>query len=135
MESFFLFQLNYDFAALLIRWLVVFTLIPFGIKKFVSRKTMSAEFPAVMGLSHKLSFYMALFAETVAPACLFIGFFTRIAALGGILNMGVAYRVFSKTEKFKETPYYYAPSFPILLGYCIVFLLGPGNWSLDAFIF
>lgn len=135
MDNFMLFQLNYSSAAFFIRMLVVFTLIPFGVKKFVSRKEPHNEFPAVMGLSPEISFYLALFAETFAPACLFFGFFTRIAALGGMLNMGIAYWAFTKMPTFKTTPYYYAPSVPILIGYFIVFLIGPGNYSLDYLIF
>lgn len=135
MDGFFLFELNYDAAAVFARLFVVIVLLPFGVKKFMRRTNPPEEFPAVLGLSAKHSFYMAMFAETVAPFCMFWGFFTRLAALGGMLNMGVAYWVDTKEQSFKSTPFYYAMALPILLGYIIVFLLGPGKISLDYLIF
>lgn len=135
MDGFFLFELNYDAAALFARLFIVIALLPFGIKKFQTRKDPPAEFPRALGLSSKYSFYLAMFAETFAPFCLFWGFFTRIAALGGMLNMGVAYWVDTKEPSFKSTPFYYATALPILLGYVIVFLLGPGKISLDYLMF
>lgn len=128
-------QTNYALTALLLRLLVAATLLPFGIKKVVEREKLKNNFPSVMGLSSQLSFYLAAFAETVAPICLIFGFFTRVAALGGILNMGLAYYTYIHFPKHKEDPYYYAPSLPILLGYIAVLITGPGVCSLDYFIF
>lgn len=135
MDGFFLFELNYDVAALFARLFVVAVLLPFGVKKFLARNTPPAQFPAVLGLTPKYAFYMAMFAEIVGPFCLFWGFFTRIAALGGILNMGTAYWADTRMPSFKNMPFYYAEAFPILLAYVIVFLLGPGKISLDYLIF
>ena len=135
MNNFFLYEFSYDTAALLSRLFVAIILLPFGIKKFLSRKNPPAQFPAVLGLDSQMSFYCAMFAETFAPICLVTGFFTRIAALGGMLNMGVAYYIDTKEPSFKSTPFYYAMALPILLGYIIVLILGPGKYSLDYLIF
>lgn len=128
-------ELNYATAALFLRLLVAIVLLPFGIKKWVERKNLKGNFPAVLGLSHELSFYLALLAETIAPVCLVFGFFTRLAALGGICNMGVAYYTYIHFPAHKNDPYYYAPALPILLGYIAVLLIGPGKFSLDYLFF
>ena len=135
MEEFFLYQCSYSVAVFLLRLAVAAVILPFGATKFLNRKHPPEKFPAVLGLNQKMSFYLALFAETFAPFCLVFGFFTRIAALGGMLNMGVAYYVDTKEQSFKTTPFYYAQALPILLGYILVFILGPGNFSLDYLIF
>lgn len=133
--SFFTGQISYAWAALLFRLLVAITLLPFGIKKIKDKDTLKKEFPPVFGLSHQTSFYLAMFAETFAPACLILGFFTRLAALGGIANMGIAYFMYIHFPAHKNDPYYYAPSLPILLGYIAILFVGPGCFSLDHFIF
>lgn len=134
-SNFFTWQCSYSTAAFLMRLVVAVTLLPFGIKKWVQRDNLKNGFPEVMGLSHETSFYLALFAETFAPCCLIFGFFTRIAALGGVLNMGIAYLKYIHFPAHKNDPYYYAPSLPILLGYICVLILGPGKFSLDHLFF
>lgn len=133
-ENIMLNDVSYSLAALLIRLLVAATLLPFGIKKFVSRNDVR-EFPSVFGLSWKTSFYLAMFAEICAPVCLIFGFFTRIAALGGMANMGIAYWKYIHFPAHKNDPYYYAPALPILLGFIVVFIVGPGACSLDFLMF
>lgn len=127
--QFFNYQQSYAAVTFMLRWVVALTLIPFGIMKIAKHDTLSKNFPAVMDLSSKTSFYLAMFAEIAGPLCLFFGFFTRFAALGGILNMGLAYKI------DKKTPGYYAMPLPILLGYIAVFIAGPGAWSLDHLMF
>lgn len=128
-------ELNYAAAAFLLRMIVAITLLPFGVKKFADRAKLENNFPAVLGLSAKTSFFLAMMAEILAPACLVFGFFTRLAAIGGICNMGVAYYSYIHWPKHKEDPYYYAPSLPILLGYIAVLFVGPGAFSLDYLFF
>lgn len=135
MDCFFTARISYDWVALLLRLAVAVTLLPFGIAKFTKRHDPPAQFFAVLGFSGKTSFYLAMFAETFAPFCLILGFFTRIAALGGCLNMAIAYLEYKKMHKADNAPYYYAPALPILLGYVIVLLMGPGKISLDYLIF
>lgn len=128
-------ELNYATAALFLRLIVAITMLPWGIIKIVDRKQKANDFYAVMGLSPVTSFYLAAFAETFAPICLIFGFFTRIAALGGVLNMGVAYLTDLRLPSHKKEPYYYDDSFPLLLGYIAIVLVGPGAYSLDYLMF
>lgn len=128
-------QVSYSLVALLLRLMVIICLIPYGIKKLTQWHDSHEHFPAVLGLSAEMSFYMALFAETMAPFALLIGLFTRLAAIGGIINMSVAYLTYIKFPVHKNDPYYFAPSLPILLGYVLVLIMGPGAFSLDYIFF
>lgn len=128
-------ELSYAAAAFFLRMVIALTMLPWGMTKFANRKQDANDFYAVLGFSPVVSFYLAMFAELVAPFCLIFGIFTRVAALGGILNMAVAYWVDLRLPSHKEEPYYYDDSFPLLLGYIAIALVGPGAWSLDAAIF
>ncbi len=133
-DNFMIGQLNYATAALLLRLIVAACLLPFGIKKVAEWQERKNNFFSVFGLPKSTSYFLAAFAEICAPTMLVFGFFTRIAALGGILNMGVAYYMDIKVIK-NNNPYYYATAFPILICYIAVFIIGPGTYSLDYFLF
>lgn len=115
-----------DWAILLLRWAIGLALLPYVLQK-ICTPSMGEKFPAVMGLSSRLSFHLALCVETLATVCLILGLGTRVAAAAGICNMSVACKV-------NHGPYFTAPALPFLLGFIAVFITGPGRFALDALI-
>ncbi|MBD5557277.1 MAG: DoxX family protein [Desulfovibrio sp.] len=115
-----------DWAILLLRWVIGLALLPYAVQK-ICTPSMGDKFHAVMGMSPKLSFHLAMCVETLASVCLLLGLGTRIAAVAGICNMSVAFKV-------AHGPYLTAPSAPFLLGFIAVLVTGPGRFALDALI-
>jgi putative oxidoreductase len=67
-------------------------LVPHGIQKIVNGAApgLAANIDKVMGLPAPIAWaYLAIFAESVAAACVAIGLFTRLAALILLIHMGV----------------------------------------------
>jgi putative oxidoreductase len=67
-------------------------LVPHGIQKIVNGAApgLASNIDKVMGLPEPTAWaYLAIFAESVAAACLAIGLFTRLAALILLIHMGV----------------------------------------------
>lgn len=126
-NSFFLGQLNYDWAALLLRLAIGIALLPYGIKKFRERHEMKS-FPAVLGMSSRVSFCLAMTVETLASVCMILGLWTRLAAIPAIVNMGIATNV-------SRGQYFTSPAQAYLLGFIAILLVGPGKYSLDYLIF
>ncbi|MDE7371257.1 MAG: DoxX family protein [Desulfovibrio sp.] len=115
-----------DWAILLLRWVIGLALLPYAVQK-ICTPSMAEKFPAVLGLSSSLSFHLAMCVETLASVCLLLGLGTRIAAVAGICNMSVAFKV-------NHGPYLTAPSAPFLLGFIAVLVTGPGRFALDALL-
>lgn len=128
LDQFMLFTVPYDWAALLIRLACGIALLPYPLKKIRERHVASEKFPAVLGLSSKTAFYMALIVELGASICMIFGLFTRIAAVAGTCNMAVATNV-------SRGPYFTSPAQSYLLMFIAIFIIGPGTFSLDTFIF
>lgn len=87
----------------------------------------------------EINAYAAAGVELVGGALLILGLFSRIAAIPLIFTMGVAYltahkeallNIFNDTDTFFQQ----AP-FLFLLAALIVFVFGPGRFSLDYFLF
>lgn len=119
---------SYDLAALLIRLAICVALLPYGIKKFLTRRESSQHFPGVMFFSPHTAFYLAMCVETFAPLFIIIGLFTRLAAIAGIVNMGVAFTV-------SKDKYLASPASAYFLGFIAILIIGPGKYSLDWFCF
>lgn len=113
----------YDWAALLIRLVIGLSLLPYAIQKILHTQN-AAHFPKVAGLSPKTGFWLAMCVETTASICTIFGFFTRLVAIAGIINMGVA-------VKTVHGRYYNATAMPYFLGFIAIFCIGAGRFSLD----
>lgn len=121
------FELSYDWAALLLRLACGCALLPYGIKKFCERHEPN-HFPAVLFLSSRTSYYVAMCIETFASCLVILGLLTRFAAIAGICNMAIA-------AKVSKGPYFTTPALSFLLMFIAIFILGPGFWSLDGFFY
>lgn len=127
-QQFFTAPVSYDQAALALRLVVGLSLLPYGIKKLSQISQPPKQFPTALGFSPTQAFYMAMTIESLCSLCLIFGLFTRLAAIPGICNMAVAYKV-------NHQPHFIAPSTPYLLGFAAILIVGPGAYSLDYLLF
>ena len=87
----------------------------------------SASFPDPLGLGSTISMSLAIFAEAMCSLLLILGLWTRYAVIPLIFTMLVAVLIVHAGDPFgkKELGLMY------LLGYIVVFLAGPGSYSVD----
>lgn len=80
-----------------------------------------------IGLGPEISLTLAAFAEGICALLIFIGYYTRLAALFLIVNMSVALLFVHLGQSFgrMELVLMY------LLAWITIFLLGPGKFSVD----
>lgn len=118
--------ISYDWAALLVRLAVGFALLPYPVKKFCERKN-AEHFPRVLFFSPKSGFYAAMIVEGAVAICLIFGLFTRLIAIPGIINMGVAFTV-------SRGPYLTSPAAVYFLMLIAILCIGGGSYSLDGWL-
>ena len=116
----------YDWAALLVRLVIGLSLFPYALQKIMNTQN-AAHFPKVPGFSPQAGFWLAMFVETMVSICTILGFFTRVVAVAGIINMGVA-------VKTVHGRYYNATAMPYLLGFIAILCIGAGKYSLDFWL-
>ncbi|PWH85804.1 DoxX family protein [Brumimicrobium oceani] len=121
-----------DISALLLR--LVFGLAMFyehGLGKWqVLFGNGEIQFPDPFGIGATFSLILAVFAEVVCAILVAAGLFTRYAIVPLIVTMAVAVFVVHSGDAFGkiELPLAY------LVGYVAIFLMGPGNFSVDRLI-
>lgn len=98
-----------------------------GIPKLAMLSDPSA-FADPIGVGPTLSLILALIGEVLAPALIIIGFKTKLATIPVIITMFVAAFVVHLQDDLgtKEKALLY------LIGFIVVFLAGPGKFSIDG---
>lgn len=86
-----------------------------------------------IGLGNNLSFYLAAFAEGVVAIFLFLGFFTRPAAIILIVNFLVI--LYAHVSMFGEPLLSLELQLFYLFAFLAILVLGPGKHSLDNLFF
>lgn len=119
--SIILLALRVVFGALLLRH---------GIEKCLNYKTLSTTFLDPLHIGAKRSLQLAIFGEAVCTLGVISGLLFRLACIACIATMAVATFGAMRHATFsqKELPFVY------LLMFILLFIMGPGIYSLDSLI-
>ena len=122
---------NTSFALLILRlWIGGSMLILHGWGKLTGFKEMSGKFLDPFGIGSPASLALAIFGEAVCSVLLILGLFTRFAAFCGVITMLVAFAIAHKGVL--KGPGSGEMAFLYLATYLVMFIAGPGRFSIDA---
>ncbi len=117
-----------DFGLLLLRLTLGGSMLWFhGRDKLMKFSSLASGFPDPLHIGSKASSGLIVFAEVACAALLVLGFFTRFAAAGLAIAMGVAFFIIHK-GRFSEGEM----SFLYFAGFLAVLFAGPGKFALDG---
>lgn len=116
-----------DVGLLLLRIAFGCFMLVHGIQKLSGFSSLAEVFPDPIGMGSQLSLIMAIGAEVGCSLLLILGLGTRLAVLPLAFTMVIAFFVVHGADpwKVKELAAIY------LAGYAIIFVTGPGKFSLD----
>ncbi|MEA4867782.1 MAG: DoxX family protein [Bacteroidia bacterium] len=117
-------------AILLLRVFIGVLMMTHGWQKIQNFEAFSQGFMDPIGLGAKLSLILVIAAEFFASIFVILGLLTRLSLLPLIFAMGVAFFIAHAADPFqqKELALIY---FGV---YIVLFLLGPGKYSLDQML-
>jgi putative oxidoreductase len=112
-------------------------LLAHGLPKLKNYSIISDKFPDPLGVGSPVSMALAIFAEFFCSALVIIGVGTRLAATQLIFTMMVAAFLVHGGDPFFASPGEPSKEFALvyLTGFLVIFLAGPGRFSVDAVIF
>jgi putative oxidoreductase len=120
-----------DLALLLLRVaLGTQMIVAHGWGKLAKFSEMAPTFPDPLHVGHTTSLVLATLGEALCTALLVLGLFTRPAAMGAVVTMGVAFLLVHGGKFVGEGNG--ELSFVYLVGFLTIFLAGPGRFSLDS---
>lgn len=100
-----------------------------GLDKMINFSTLSETFPSVLGFGSYMSLMLSVFCEFCCSLFLIAGLLERIILLPMIISMGVAFFVIHDSMM---------PEGELSLIYLVIFIIlfvtGPGRYSLDYMI-
>lgn len=116
-------------ARLLLAARIVFgiLLMSHGLAKWSHFGELSTTFPDPLGVGHRTSLVLAIFAEVFCSAGFVIGLFYRLALLPMIFTMCVAFFAVHGGAAFAEREL----AFVYLVLFVLMYVAGPGKYSLD----
>jgi putative oxidoreductase len=116
-----------DLALLILRLGFGGLMLTHGIPKLAKLGESPIEFADPIGVGSTLSLILTLIGEVVAPILIIIGLKTKLAAIPAAITMAVAAFVVHLNDDIatKEKALLY------LTGYIVIFLAGPGKFSID----
>ncbi len=120
-----------DLALLVLRlWFGLAMVLLHGWPKLATFSSLAGSFPDPLGVGSQVSLILAICGEVLCPVLLVLGLFTRLAALGAAVTMGVAYWIVHsgalRGENSGELAFAYLGVFVVL------FIAGAGRFSLDG---
>lgn len=120
-----------DLGLLVLRlWMGLSLLILHGWAKLTGFSDMAGKFPDPLGVGATGSLALAVFGEVVCALLLALGLFSRLAALGLIITMAVAFFMVHKAS-LQPGPGSGELAYAYLAGFTTLFITGPGRFSLD----
>lgn len=120
-----------DVALLVTRLLAALLMMQYGWEKFSNYSAWSADFPDPLSVGSAVSLALCIFAELFCSIFLAAGLFTRAALIPLIFNMIVVVLVIHSQDDWRTREH----PFIFLILYLILFLSGPGKYSLDNVLF
>lgn len=101
-----------------------------GLQKWMNFDTMSASFPDPLGITSSVSLGLAVFAELFCSIGFIFGAFYRLALIPMIFTMSMVFFVIHSADPFaiKELAFVY------LVVFVLMYVAGPGKYSLDRII-
>ncbi|MEC5142825.1 DoxX family protein [Chitinophaga sp. 212800010-3] len=117
-----------SFSMLVLRVVFGGMILLHGWPKLINFTAKMNSFPDPLGVGHKISLGMTVFAEVFCAVLLIIGLLTRLAAIPLSICMGVIIFIIQSHKPIneKELPLLYLAAFITLL------FTGPGKFSLDG---
>lgn len=101
-----------------------------GWPKLASFSEKAASFPDPLGVGNITSAALAVTGEVLCSLLIVLGAFTRLAAIGAIVTMSVAFFLVHGAKLIGEGNGELA--FLFLVGFVTIFLAGPGRFSVDS---
>ncbi len=119
-----------SFFLLLMRVLFGVLLMTHGYQKLIAFEQLSAVFPDPLGVGSHVSLGLAIFAEFFCALGFVFGAFYRLAMIPMIFTMMVAFFIIHASDPFavKELAFVY------LVVYILMYVTGPGKFSLDYLV-
>ena len=100
-----------------------------GLQKMMEFSIMETQFPDPLGIGSNVSLILAIFGELVCSIAFIFGFLTRLAMIPMIFTMCVAFvSVHGSSISTGELAFVY------LLVFVLLFIAGPGKYSVDNFL-
>jgi putative oxidoreductase len=124
----------FNFAMLLFRFIIGFTMVQAGYNKLIHFNDMLTgpqAFQSMIGIGAKTELAMLVFAEFFCSIFLILGLFTRLATIPLIIAMCVAFFMAHHAEVFTKEGGLQA-ALIYLCGYIFLLLVGPGKISVDG---
>ena len=102
-----------------------------GWRKMAKFSEIAPDFYNFLGMGSGFSLALAVFAEVICAALLVAGLATRLAAIPLMITMAVAFFLVHADDPVldREVAMLY------LVVYAVIYLIGPGRFSLDQLIF
>jgi putative oxidoreductase len=119
-----------DWASLILRLTLGLLMLNHGLPKLMNFMSGNMEFGDPIGIGVPASLALTVFAEFLCSILIAIGLWTRLALIPLIITMLVAVFIVHKNDGMAEMEH----GLMYLLSYCALFLLGSGNYSIDAFL-
>jgi putative oxidoreductase len=120
-----------DVGLLVLRlWLGLSLLLLHGLDKARDFQKMSGGFPDPLHLGHAQSLSLSMVGEVLCPVLIVLGLFTRLGALGSMINMTTAF--FLVHHRKLSGDHSGELAFLYLAGFTAIFLAGPGRFALDG---
>ena len=100
-----------------------------GLEKTLNFAVLSANFPDPLGIGSNASLILAIFSELFCSIAFIFGFLYRLVLLPMIFAMGMAFFVVHDGSLVGgELSLFY------MLAFVFMYLIGPGNYSIDAWL-
>lgn len=116
---------------LAVRFIIGLTFLSHGLSKWVAFESLALSFPDPLGVGSTVSLLLILFAEVICSIAFIVGFMYRLLMIPMIFAMFMAVFVIHSGDPLavRELAIIYLTIFVIM------YITGPGNFSVDAAIY